>query len=208
MRTNYISALLAMLLLAAPLCALMQQPGRPGGSGVYQGSPARPQSSEPSARPNLQPQYAPPHQFYRGEGPHNGDWLRHTLQLPPQERQRRLEQDERFRQLPPQRQQQLLNRLHSFNTMSPMDQQRVLNRMEMIEHLPPEQQRRAEALFGQFRTLDPLRKDMVRHALRAMRTMPPDVRLHFLNSRETRALYPPQEIRMLYDFNSIGFVGP
>jgi uncharacterized protein DUF3106 len=208
MRTHYISALLAMLLLAAPLCAGMQQPGRPGGAGVSQGSSARPQSSEPNPRPNPQPQYAPPHQFYRGQGPHNGDWLRNNLQLPPQERQRRLEQDPRFRQLPPERREQLLNRLHNFNAMPLQEQQRVLNRMEMLEHLPPEQQRRAQDLFGQFRGLEPQRKQMMRGTLRQMRNMPPDARLRFLGSPGIRSVYSPDEIRMLYDFNSIGFVTP
>ena len=80
--------------------------------------------------------------------------------------------------------------------------------MEMIEHLPPEQQRRAEALFEQFRALAPQRKQMMRHTLRQMRTMPPDARLHFLGSPEIRSMYSPDEVRMLYDFNSIGFVGP
>jgi len=207
MRTNYISALLAMLVLAAPLCACMQQSGPPAGAGTHPVYPARPQSAAPSTVP-ARPQYVPPHQFYRGQGPHNGDWLRNTMQLPPQERQKRLEQDPRFRQLPPQRQQELLHRLQAFDAMPPQEQQRVLNRMEMIEHLPPEQQRRAQVLFGEFRGLDPQRKNMMRRTLRQMRTMPPDARLRLLGSPGIRSLYSPDEVRMLYDFNSIGFVGP
>ncbi len=93
---------------------------------------ARPQFEATRRRPP-----AMPHQIIRGEGPHNGDWLRNTMRLPPQEQQRRLEQDQHFRQLPQQRQEQLRNRLQNFNSMPPQQQQRVLNRMEMIEHLPP-----------------------------------------------------------------------
>jgi hypothetical protein len=185
----------------------MQQPVRPSAGSAHSELQGRPQYAAPSTVP-ARPQEARPHQFYRGQGPHNGDWLRNTMQLSPQEQQRRLEQDQRFRQLPPQRQQQLLNRLHNFNAMPVQQQQRVLNRMEMIEHLPPEQQRRAETLFGEFRGLDPQRKNMMRGTLRQMRTMPPDARLHFLGSSQIRSLYSPDEIRMLYDFNSIGFVEP
>ncbi len=205
MRTNYISALLAILVLAAPLCAGAQP--QSAGAGAQPVYPSRPQPAAPSAPP-AQPQYAPPHQFYRGQGPHHGDWLRNTMRLPPQERQRRLEQDPRFLQLPPQRQLELLHRLQAFDAMPAQEQQRVLNRMEMIEHLPPEQQRRTEALFEQFRTLAPQRKQMMRHTLRQMRNMPPDARLHFLGSPEIRSTYSTDEVRMLYDFNSIGFVGP
>jgi hypothetical protein len=92
--------------------------------------------------------------------------------------------------------------------MPTQQQQRVLNRMEMIEHLRPEQQRRAETLFSLFRGMDTQRKDMIRRTLRQMRTMPPDARERMLNSPETQSRYSPQEILMLRDFNSIGFVGP
>jgi Protein of unknown function (DUF3106) len=208
MRANFIPALLATLLLVAPLCAGMQRSGRP--AGAANGRPALstpPRSGAPYAVP-AQPQFARPPQFYRGQGPHNGDWLRDTMRLPPKEQEKKLEQDQHFRQLPPQRQEQLRNRLTNFNAMPPQQRQRVINRMQMIEHLPPEQQRRAQALFGEFRTLDPQRKDMIRSVLRQMRPMAPDARLRLLNSPKTRSLYSPQEIRMLYDFNSIGFVGP
>jgi hypothetical protein len=207
MRKNYISALVATVVLAAPLCACMQQSAQPAGAGAHPVYPARPQPTAPRTVP-AQPQYAHPHQFYGGAGPHHGDWLRHSMRLPPQERQRRLEQDPHFRQLTPQRQQELLHRLQAFDAMSPEDQQRVLNRMEMMDHLPPQQQQRAEALFGEFRALDPQRKDMMRRTLRQMRTMPPDARLRFLGSPQIRSRYSQDEVRMLYDFNSIGFVGP
>ena len=206
MRTNYISALLAILVLAAPLCAGIQQSAQSAGAGAHCWVPGAFPVHRAQHR-TAQPQYSPPHQFYRGPGPHNGDWLRNTMQLPPQERQQKLEQDPRFRQLPPQRQQELLHRLQAFDAMPRQEQQRVLNRMEMIEHLPPEQQRRAEALFGEFRTLAPQHKQMMRQTLRQMRTMSPDARLHFLGSPQIRSLYYPEEVRMLYDFNSIGFVG-
>src|ERR1039458_2554577 len=133
MRTNHIPALLATLVLAAPLWAGMQQSGQPSGGGAPSGRPsgaagarpARPQPTAPYAVP-AQPQAARPRQFFRGKGPHNGDWLRNTMQLPPQEQQRRLEQDQHFRQLPQQRQEQLRNRLQTFNSMPSQQQPRGL----------------------------------------------------------------------------------
>jgi len=233
MRKNSIPALLITLALALPVWARAHQSGRPAGAGVRHAAPAalRPQPAErlqsPSrgqagvARPAPQPvpqsaarsapqpvrPQSPPRQIFRGQGPHNGDWLRNTMQLPPQERQQKLEQDQHFRQLPPQRQQQLRNRLQTFNSLPPQQQQRVLNRMEMIEHLRPEQQQRAQALFGQFRAMEPQRKEMVRRTLREMRTMPPEARERMLNSPQMQSRYSPQEIQMLRGFNDIGFVG-
>ena len=146
-------------------------------------------------------------QIYRGPGPHNGDWLRGTMRLPPQEQEQRLEQDQHFRQLPPQRQQELRNRLQRFTALPPQQQQRVLNRMEMLERLRPEQRQQARNLFGQFRAMDPQRKEMIRSTLRQMRIMPPDARERMLNSPDTRSRYSPQEIQMLHGFNDIGFAG-
>ena len=148
-----------------------------------------------------------PRPVIRGQGPRNGDWLRGTMQLPPQEQQKKLQQDQHFRQLPPQRQEQLMNRLHNFNSMPPQQRQRILNRMEMIERLKPEQQNQAHELYGQFRTLDPQRKDVMRRTLRQMRGMPPDARERMLNSPDMQSRYSPQEIQMLRGFNGIGFVG-
>jgi len=218
MRINYIPALLVTLALAAPFCAAQhghaggashsgRVASRPGGVAAH---PAPGPRAVTHARPQAQIARPPamPRQIIRGQGPHNGDWLRNTMRLPPQEQQKRLEQDQHFRQLPQQHQEQLRNRLQTFNSMPQQQQQRVLNRMEMFEHLRPEQQKQAITLFGQFRAMDPQRKDTMRHTLREMRTMPPDARERMLNSPETKSHYSPQEIQMLHGFNDIGFVGP
>jgi hypothetical protein len=208
-----------------PQPAMRAQPAFRAQQGLRPQPGLRPQQNEDARRlqapagrnqpPMRLPMSAPataapamPHQIIRGEGPHNGDWLRNTMRIPPEERQRRLEQDQHFRQLPPQRQEQLRNRLQNFNSMPPQQQQKVLNRMEMIEHLRPEQQRQAQALFGQFRGMDPQRKDMMRGTLRQMRAMPPDARERMLNSPGMQSRYSPQEIQMLRGFNDIGFAGP
>jgi hypothetical protein len=254
MRTNYITALLATLALAAPLWA--SQRGGGEGASHRESSPAprmaspatrppgmpsaatarmqqRPQARQftaqgappvirngPSARPQVRSTAPPvtgvprpsatavPHQVIRGQGPHNGDWLRDTMRLSPQEQQRKLEQDQHYRQLPAQRQEQLKNRLQKFNSMPPQQQQRVLNRMEMIEHLKPEQQKQAQALFGQFSSMNPDRKDLIRRTLHQMRGMPPEARDRMLNSPATQSRYSPQEIQMLRGFNDIGFASP
>ncbi len=141
----------------------------------------------------------------RGEGPRHGDWLRNQMRLPPEEQERRLEQDPYYRSLPTDRQIELRGRLKRFNAMPPEKRQRVLDRMDMIERMPPEQQRQTHELFHQFRGMDPERKDMVRRTLRQMRTMPPDARERFLNSPTTQTHFSPEEMQMLRGFNALGF---
>ncbi len=182
-----------------PSSAAPQAPAngiRPGASGTPGGAPsAAPGQSSAQSR-----------QTIRGQGPHNGDWLRDNRRLTPEEQQRRLQQDPNFNRLPPQRQQQLLNRLNKFNAMPPQQQQRVLNRMQMMERLPPAQQQRANQLFGQFKQMPPERKQAVRQALHQMHNMPPDARERLLNSPEIRGRFSPDEVRMLHGFNDIGFI--
>jgi hypothetical protein len=219
MRGNFIPALIVCLLMAAPVFAQQH-----GGAATQRRGPAPlyvPRHSEVSRNPNARQPAAPraaapqpaapagnnqPHQIIRGQGPHNGDWLRNSRGLSPEEQRRRLEQDPHFRQLPPQRQAQLINRLQSFSAMPPQQQQRVLNRMEMMEHLPPNQQRRANELFGEFRQMPPERKQAMRQALHQMHNMPPEARQRLLDSPDLRARFSPQEIQMLHGFNDIGFV--
>jgi len=236
MRRNYIPALLLALALAAPLWAAQHGNGgaaprrgsgpaplyvprstgphptraaHPAASGL-RNAPATPAQRGGQAPATAGPQQAAPvpHQIVRGQGPHNGDWLRDTMRLPASEQQKRLEQDQHFRQLPQQRQEQLRNRLQTFNSMPPQQQQRVLNRMEIMEHLRPEQQRQAITLFSQFREMPPERKQMIRRTLHQMRGMPPDARERMLTSPDARARYSPQEIQMLRGFNDIGFAVP
>jgi DNA-directed RNA polymerase subunit F len=224
MRGNFIPALIVCLLTAAPVLAQQHRepaPGRRGPAPLYvpqhREVQRNPNAHQPVAPRTAAPQTPAPsansarssnqqHQVIRGQGPHNGDWLRNSMGLSQEEQKKRLQQDPQFRQLPPQRQEQLVNRLQKFDSMTPQERQRVLNRMEMIEHLPPEQQRRANQLFGEFRQLPPERKQAVRQALHQMHTMPPDARLRLLSSPELRARFSPQEIQMLYGFNGIGFV--
>jgi hypothetical protein len=183
--------------------ARQAQPSARGGfsaprpTAAPHGNQAMPSGAPITTQRQAAPQSQAPRQIIRGQGPHNGDWLRNSMHLPASEQQKRLEQDQHFRQLPQQRQEQLKNRLQNFNSMPPQERQRVLNRMEMMEHLKPEQQRQAVALFGQFRGMNPQRKDMMRRTLHQMRGMPLDARERLLNSPETHGRYSPQEIQML-----------
>ena len=129
------------------------------------------------------------------------------MRLPPEEQERRLEQDQYYRSLPTDRQIELRGRLKRFNALPPEQRQRVLDRMEMLQRLPPEQQRQTHELFHQYRGMDPERKDMMRRTLRQMRTMPPDARERFLSSPTTHSHFSPEEMQMLRGFNSIGFAG-
>ena len=139
-RTRYIPALLLSLALAAPVWA--QSSGQ--GSTAPRNAPPlyvpRPNDRDVNGGRPMVSNGAQQH----AEAPRNGDWLRHTMQLPPREQERALEQDSYFRSLPPKQQERFRAQLRAFNQMSPSQRQRVLARMEMMDHMDQGQQQQRE----------------------------------------------------------------
>jgi hypothetical protein len=199
-RTRYIPALLLSLALAAPVWA--QSSGQ--GSTAPRNAPPlyvpRPNDRDVNGGRPMVSNGAQQH----AEAPRNGDWLRHTMQLPPREQERALEQDSYFRSLPPKQQERFRAQLRAFNQMSPSQRQRVLARMEMMDHMDQGQQQQTHQLFNQFRSLPPARQAAVRQGLRRMRTLPPGTREAWLNSPEARTHFTPYEIQIMRGLNQVG----
>ncbi len=124
---------------------------------------------------------------------HAGDWLRHYQNVPPNERERALQNDPGFRRLSPEHQQQLRQRLQHFSSLPPQQQQRMLNRMETWEHLTPEQKQQARQVHGQLQQLPPDRRRMVTTAVRDLSAMPPGQREQIIDSNRFRGMFSPQE---------------
>lgn len=148
----------------------------------------RRQAPPPAPRPEV----SRPHPEHAQQG-HVGDWLRHYADLPPEERERALQNDPAFRHLPPARQEMLRQRLEHFSNLPPQQQLRMLNRMETWEHLTPEQKQEARQLYGQFHQLPPDRQRMVKTAVEDLRAMPPDQREQVINSDRFKGMFSDQE---------------
>ncbi len=197
-RTHYISALLLSLALTAPVWA------QSGSTAPRSGPPPlyvpRPNDRDVNGGRPMVSNGA--HQS--AEAAHNGDWLRHTMQLPPREQEQALEQDPHFRSLPPRQQDRLRAQLRSFNALPPAQRRRVLARMEMMDRMNQGQQQQTHQLFDQFRSLPPTRQAAVRQGLRRMRTLPPAMRDAWLNSPEARSHFTPYEIQIMRGLNQVG----
>lgn len=209
MRSFYNPTLLLLLTLAAPLEVAAQ----PHGGGARQHDRGETMSAgRESERAPRGMEFAASggwtdrqrEAFPSSNAPRRGEWLRNNMQLPPNEQQHRLEQDQQFRQLPPQRQQELRNRLQRFNTLPETQKQRVVNHMEMLDRLPPERRTQTRELLGRFSALPAARKEAVRRTLRQLRTMPPAARQRLLNSPEVQRRFSPQEQQMLRGFDALG----
>lgn len=146
-----------------------------------------------------------PHLRLSGPGPHNGDWLRQYLTLPPSQQEQRLQQDPAYQKLTPDKQQRLLQRLRSFNSQPPEKKQQILNRMEKYEHLTPSQQAAADNLFQRYHSLPDDRRTQVLQGYRKMQLMTPEQRTQYMSSEEYRNTYSEDErdlLRGMADLNS------
>jgi hypothetical protein len=142
-----------------------------------------------------------------GSGKHRGDWLRQHQNQPPEQQERELRSDPKFRQLPPDRQQELVQKLRDFNSKPPEQRQRILERMETFEHLPPGEQQRIRSLYGQMRALPDDRRHEVRAAARELRGLPPDQRERVINSPQFRSRFSEQERDLVRGLSSLN-LGP
>ena len=186
-RTNRIVGRLASVLLALLVVAGsgLAQVRRGRGGGGPQGPPRGERRMGPIARPDRD--------FHR----HEPGFLRRLRDLPPEQQERVLRNDERFQRLPPERQQMIRERLRQWSALSPEERQRIRERQEIFMNLSPEQRREARALFPRWQQLEPERRQEVMRAFRQMRDLPPKERPQFLSRPDVQKRFHPEERRLL-----------
>ncbi len=139
--------------------------------------------------------------------PRGGDWLRNHSNLPPQERQKALQNDPQFQKLPPDLQNRLRDRLQRFSSLPPNEQQRMLQRMDRWNRLNPQQKEQARGLFQQFQSLPEDRRKAMVQAFHNLRAFPPDQQQRILNSPQFRSQFSDNERNIMRGMNDLK-VGP
>jgi hypothetical protein len=156
-------------------------------------SPAAPQKS-----PTATPKNAGKHQQNR-----LGDWLQSHKDLSPEQQEKALERDPRFKKLTPERQVALKERLRKFNALPPEQRQRALRRMNYISALSPEQRQQLRDANQKLEALPQDRKVMVHTALRHLRKMDPQQRVETMQSDRFRSTFSDQEQGILQQLSAI-----
>jgi len=91
-------------------------------------------------------------------------------EMPPEEQERFLNNNERFRSLPPERQAQIRRRLQKWNTFTPEQQREVREREQVWQRMMPEQRRRVrETILPKWQQLQPERRQALMRRLRELR---------------------------------------
>jgi Protein of unknown function (DUF3106) len=136
-------------------------------------------------------------------GQRPGQRMGNLLNLPPDQREKALENDPGFKNLPPDRQAALRERLRKFNNMTPQQQERVRERMRFVAGLTDEQQRQLRQANQQLQGLPQDRQIMVHKALRHLRQMDPQERQQVLNSDRFKSTFSEDERGILTRLSAI-----
>ncbi len=129
---------------------------------------------------------------------HAPGFVKRLRDLPPEEQERVLANDERFQRLPTERQEMIRERLRRWNALNPEEKERLRERQEIFESLSPQQREEARALFQQWRRLEPERRKELMVAFRRLRDLPPGEREGFLSSPEIGKRFSPSERDLLF----------
>lgn len=134
---------------------------------------------------------------------HPPGFMKRLRDLPPQEQERVLANDQRFQSLPPARQAMIRENLRRWNALTPEQKQRLRERQEVFESLSPEQRQQARTIFPQWRQLEPHERQEVMQAFRELRALPPEKREQFLASPENQKRFTPEQRRVLEGLNRL-----
>lgn len=129
----------------------------------------------------------------KDQHPHAPDFMKRLRDLPPEEQERILANDERFQRLPRRRQEQIRKNLRRWNALSPEQKQRLRERQEIFESLSPQQRKEARAIFQQWRELSPGPRQELMQAFRRLRDLPPNERQRYLSGPEMEKQFSPEE---------------
>ena len=132
-----------------------------------------------------------------------GEWLQSKKDLSPEQQEKALESDPKFKKLPPDRQAALKERLRNFNSLPPEQRQRALQRLNYMAALSPDQRQQLRDANKTLEALPPDRKVMVHTALRHLRKMDPQQREETMQSEQFRSTFSDQEQGILKQLSAI-----
>ena len=96
-------------------------------------------------------------------------WIERLQEMPPDQQQRFMQNNQHFRNLPPERQAQIRQNLERWNRLTPAQQQELRERRERLERLSPEDRHRLnEEILPRWQQLPADRRQAIRRRLNAL----------------------------------------
>jgi uncharacterized protein DUF3106 len=124
-----------------------------------------------------------------------GQWSQKLGQMSPQQQDRFLQNNERFKSMPPEKQQQIRQNLQNYNRLSPTERNAMKDRAEIWNHLSAEQKNYVQhTLLPKWQQMSPDRKQAVTDRLHTLQGMTPEDRQKSLNDPQfMRGLNPDEQ---------------
>jgi len=130
--------------------------------------------------------------------------LERLKNLPPEQREKVLENNRRFQQLPPERQQQLRERLRKLQELTPGQRELIEQRFAIFRNLTPEQQEKARKLYeDRWRGLAPGRRRALLEEFRRLRALGVAERKQRMDSGELQSHFSSDERDLLAQLISL-----
>ena len=124
--------------------------------------------------------------------------------MSPQEQQRYMQNNERFRSLPPQQQAQIRNNLQKWNNLSPTERNAMNDRARTWQRMSPQQRQFVQGnLLPKWQSMSPQRKGIVTGRLHTLQGMSPSDRQAALNDPQFMRGLSPDEQSVLRGLDSI-----
>jgi hypothetical protein len=131
-------------------------------------------------------------------------WVDNMRGMSPEEQERFMQNDARFKNLPPGRQQQIRNNLQRWNSLSPEQQAEAQRREEALEHMTPDQRQYFTNVVGpRYQALPQARKQVINRHLAMLGQMSPETQQTALNDPRFTEGMSPDEQQTLRDLNSL-----
>jgi hypothetical protein len=131
-------------------------------------------------------------------------WVSRLRDMPPDEQERFMQNNQLFQRLPPERQQQIRQNLEKWNNLSPEQKQAAREREQVLERLTPEQrQYLRNTLLPQWQAMPQDRRQAINRHLAMLRNMSPATQEAALNDPRFMQGLSPDEQSMLRSLNSL-----
>lgn len=131
-------------------------------------------------------------------------WVESLQNMSPDDQERFMQNDARFKKLAPPRQQQIRNRLQQWNRLTPEEQQAYLQRERVLERMTPEQQQYVRnTLLPKWQTMPVDRRQAINRHLAILQQMSPETQQAALNDPKFMQGLSPDEQDMLRGLNSL-----
>jgi len=131
-------------------------------------------------------------------------WVDKLRDMPPEQQQRFMQNDQRFSNLPPARQEQIRRNLERWNSLTPEQKQRARIAEDAFERMTPAQRQYVRnVLLPKWQAMPFERRQAINRHLAMLRNMSPSTQQAALNDPRFMQGLSPDEQSMLRDLNSL-----